>query len=548
MSRVDPLFRDIEALAAFGPRLAGSPAERAAADYIAEELSAAGLSPDVITFDGYVSQPSSGGRVETADSGIFSGKGVAFALTTPPGGLQARLASMDEPGRFDGAIALAKGLPHHAVLAEATNRGAVAVIAISHDDHAHYWQISPLWGSLSQPGHLSRFATIPALQVRSTDGQRLEQIRKEGGSVRLFAETDAGWRRLSMPTVHIAGREPGYLLVGGHFCSWGPGASDNAAGNAVMLALARRYAQSPKPRFGLRIAWWTGHEQGGYAGSAHFSDLHHADLAKHAIGYMSVDNVGSRGAGLWLVQNTGAELAGFANSVRDAIAPPLSEAQQRFAKTLQSRADRDIPATRPARNGDQSFAGAGLPSLQVASWLDEDNPDRVPGTGLPWWWHTDEDTPDRCGRDVLEKDLDIHLALVDGLIDSTSLPLDPRAQADDLLNGLRSYRQAAPSIPALEQLETQARCYRDRLSASSPDEKTTLKLIKCLNEILFHALSATEFDMTRESRILPGLVPALHWWDASEDTRRMIEIRVARAANRIGVALDACNDLLDPQT
>lgn len=547
MSEVDLLFQDIEALVGFGPRLAGSTAERAAAEYIAGQLRAVGLSPEVISFDGYVSQPVVGGRVEVRDNLVFDGKGVAFASTTPPGGLEARLMRLDEPGRLDGAIALVDGLPHHAVLSEAASRGAVAIIAVSRDDHAHYWQISPLWGSPAEPSHISRFATIPAVQVRSSDGRQLENIRQSGGLVRLFAESDVGWRCLSIPMVHITGQEPGYLLVGGHFCSWGPGASDNAAGNALMLALARRYATGPKPRFGLRIAWWTGHEQGGYAGSAHFSDLYHADLVKNGIGYLSVDNVGSRGAGLWLVQNTGAELAKYANAARDSVVPPLSEPQKQFAKTLQSRADRDIPATRPGRNGDQSFAGAGLPSLQVASWLDEDNPDRVPGTGLPWWWHTDEDTPERCGADVLMIDLDIHYALVEGLINSEVLPLDPRAQAEDLLIGLRAYRDAAPSITSLQRLESQVRLYRDRLATWPPDEQTALKLIKRLNEILFHAVSATGFDMTRESRILPGLAPALRWEEAFPDGRRMIEIRVARAVNRIVVALDECSDLLGLQ-
>lgn len=538
------LLRDIEALVAFGPRLAGSPAERLAAGYIADELRSAGLAPEVLEFDGYISQPAAHGRLVIPDGCTLAGKGVAFAASTPPGGLTARMARLDDPGRLDGAIALVEGLPHHAVLLAAASRGAVAVIAISKDNNAHYWQISPLWGSPAAAGQIDRFAPIPALQIRRSDGIALEDLRQRGAVVTLFAEVNAGWKRLSMPTVQIDGHEPGYLLVGGHFCSWGPGASDNAAGNALMLDLARHYAKGPKPRFGLRLAWWTGHEQGGYAGSSHFSDLYHGDLSQNAIGYLSVDNVGSRGAHLWLVQNTGAELDAFANRVRNSLVKPLSPAQSRFATTLHSRADQNIPASRPARNGDQSFSGIGLPSFQIASWLDDDNPDRIPGTGLPWWWHTDDDKPERCGADVLETDLAIHHALVDGLINAAALPLDPLTQAHDLVTVLSTYRDAASAICTLDQLLAEAELYRQHLAGPRLPERTALALVKRLNSVLFHAVSPTEFDMTRESRLLPGLQPALLWADAGQDEQRMIEISVLRAANRISQALSDCRVLL----
>lgn len=540
------LLRDIAALVAFGPRLAGSPAERAAAGYIVDALTAEGLSPELLSFEGYVSQPAAAGSVAAADGRRIPGKGVAFAASTPPGGLTAPLGRLDAPGRLDGRIALVRGLAHHAVLEAASARGAVGVIGISAEDNAHYWQISPLWGSPTGPDQLARFASIPALQVSRSDGERLEALRQTGDPVRLVAEVVAGWRPLTMPTVQIPGREPGYLLVAGHFCSWGPGASDNAAGNALMLDLARHFARGPQPRFGLRLLWLTGHEQGGYAGSGFFSDLHHTDLARNAIGYVNVDNVGSRGAGLWLVQNTSAELDAFARQVRDRLVPPLTPAQRRFGASLQKRADRDIPVSRPARNGDQSFAGIGLPSLQIASWLDEDHPDRIPGTGLPWWWHTDADTADKCGADVLATDRALHRALVDGLINADRLPFDLAAQADDLLTALAVYQEAAPEIPALARIGTAARDYRARLAAVTPDDATALALVKRLNGVLFHALSETEFDMTRDSRLLPGLAPALGWTAADADGRRMIAIRVTRAANRILRALDDCRGLLGP--
>ena len=355
---------------------------------------------------------------------------------------------------------------------------------------------------------------------------------------------DSGWRRVVMPTVSIPGREAGELLIGGHYCSWGPGATDNAAGNALMLNLARRHAGGPRPRFGLRLAWWTGHEQGGYAGSAHFADVFHDVLAAHALAYLSVDNVGSRGATIWQVQNTGAELHDYATGIRDRLAP-LDPAAAGFARTLlPARKDRGIPASRPARNGDQSFGGLGLASLQVASWLAEDAADRIPGTGLPWWWHTDEDKPAYCDHAVLARDLAVHVALVEGLVNAQTLPIDPAAQARDLVAALQAVVESAPELAFAAELLALAETYADSVATRALSDGQRVALTKTLNPVLFHGLSATEFDMTRQSALLPGLSAALDWPGLPAEQRRFAEIGLRRAANRVAAAIRSALSLL----
>jgi hypothetical protein len=82
-----------------------------------------------------------------------------------------------------------------------------------------------------------------------------------------------------------------------------------------------------------------------------------------------------------------------------------------FGKALiKELAGQTVSYERPVRAGDQSFWGAGVPSLLMGSsmrpkgqrWL-------VGGSGFGWWWHTEADTLDKVDRDVLVRDAGIYL-------------------------------------------------------------------------------------------------------------------------------------------
>lgn len=69
-----------------------------------------------------------------------------------------------------------------------------------------------------------------------------------GATVTLVAETRAAWQPVCMPLVHIPGREDRFLLMSAHFCTWAQGgATDNVAGAALLLELARRCASGSRP-------------------------------------------------------------------------------------------------------------------------------------------------------------------------------------------------------------------------------------------------------------------------------------------------------------
>jgi carboxypeptidase Q len=118
---------------------------------------------------------------------------------------------------------------------------------------------------------------------------------------------------------NIAGEIPGtdkadeIVMLGAHFDSWhgGTGATDNAAGSAVMLEALRILKQTGvKLRRTVRIGLWTGEEEGLLGSKAyvkeHFADPQTMELrSEHAklSGYFNVDNGTGTIRGIYLQGN-----------------------------------------------------------------------------------------------------------------------------------------------------------------------------------------------------------------------------------------------------
>ena len=104
------------------------------------------------------------------------------------------------------------------------------------------------------------------------------------------------------------------VMLGAHFDSWhtGTGATDNAAGSAVMLeALRLIKATGLRPRRTIRIGLWTGEEQG-LLGSRAYVKAHFGDPQTHQMiqpaydrlaGYFNVDNGTGAIRGVYLQKN-----------------------------------------------------------------------------------------------------------------------------------------------------------------------------------------------------------------------------------------------------
>src|SRR5690606_8249317 len=115
-------------------------------------------------------------------------------------------------------------------------------------------------------------------------------------SLYLRTEVDTGWRTIPLLTADLPGTmEDTFVLFAGHVDSWHYGAMDNASANAVMLEIARILA-GQRLYHGVRLAFWSGHSHGRYAGSAWYADHFFAELDRRCVAHVYIDSVGGRGA------------------------------------------------------------------------------------------------------------------------------------------------------------------------------------------------------------------------------------------------------------
>ena len=145
------------------------------------------------------------------------------------------------------------------------------------------------------------------------------------------------------------------VMLGAHFDSWhaGTGATDNAAGSAAMLEAVRILkATGLKPKRTIRIALWTGEEQGLIGSRAwvreHFGarDSLKADAAKFSA-YFNLDN------------GTGAIRGVFEQG--NAAAAPIFNA---WMKPFEDKGVKTVTLANTGGTDHLSFDGIGLPGFQ----------------------------------------------------------------------------------------------------------------------------------------------------------------------------------------
>ncbi len=113
--------------------------------------------------------------------------------------------------------------------------------------------------------------TIPTVVLRNEDFGRIARLMKMGRPVELEFDirntTHPEGRTQYNTTAEIVGtdKKDEVIMLGGHLDSWhsATGATDNATGCAVMMEAARILkAIGVKPRRTIRVALWSGEEQG----------------------------------------------------------------------------------------------------------------------------------------------------------------------------------------------------------------------------------------------------------------------------------------------
>lgn len=113
--------------------------------------------------------------------------------------------------------------------------------------------------------------TLPGIELAAEDYRRLARLAKSGSAPQLEIDSnvrfdDSDTRAYNI-IAEIPGTDPkaGYVMAGAHFDSWvaADGATDNAAGSAVVMEAARIIKSlGVRPKRTIRFVLWSGEEQG----------------------------------------------------------------------------------------------------------------------------------------------------------------------------------------------------------------------------------------------------------------------------------------------
>lgn len=266
---------------------------------------------------------------------------------------------------------------------------------------------------------------VPTVVMRNEDYGRIWRLLADNTPVSL--EFDIRNRTIPEGTTsyntigEIVGtdKKDEVIMLGGHLDSWhaATGATDNAIGCAIMMEAARILkAVGARPRRTVRVALWSGEEQGLLGSQAyvkeHFGTFENPkpNYAKFG-GYFNIDSGTGRARGMSVFGP-----AGGASVLREAIAP---FAEYGVVGALNSR-------SRGLGGSDHtSFNQAGLPGIGVQ---------QDPIEYGSHTWHTNLDTYERIIEDDVKKSAIVIAAAVYQL-----------AMRDELLP--RYSKEEMPALP-----------------------------------------------------------------------------------------------------
>lgn len=448
-------------------------------------------------------------------------------------------------GDVAGKFVLTEGFPMPGKVADLEERGAHGVVCIAPGERIHEGICTSIWGSPDLTSW-SRQPGIPVVSVSNPDGLRvIEQLRDGEATATVVAEHEHGWRRIPVLVAELEGTvEPErFVLAHGHLDSWHVGIGDNATGDATLLELARVLGQHRDAlQRTVRIAWWSGHSHGRYAGSAWFADEFALDLERNCICHINCDSPGCRDADVFEDVYWMAETEGFTrNAIRD----------------FTGLASEGRP---PLRAGDISFNNLGLStffmlsSTMPAALRQQKGYYAVGGCGGNIEWHTEADTLDIADRDRLLRDIRLYAGSTFRAASLPVHPLDFRATVVQIEEVLASFGERAAGLVDLTGTFARAQSLRSALdglydvadTATSVEEArpvndALLKIGRALVRVLYSKSGTYRQDPALDIPLLPEFAAAADAVGAVPDG--VLRTEFLRARNRLDAALDEATEL-----
>ncbi|TLS36269.1 M28 family peptidase [Pseudalkalibacillus caeni] len=424
-------------------RLSGSEEELRAFQYAKQVLDSCGLETNLSFHDGFISLPI---HAELhVDGESFTCITHSMATSTGEEGVGGELVFIDLEAdesllNVENRLALLEGIATPGAVEILENAGAIGAIFIN-GPITHEMIVSRVWGNPT-PETKKILPKLPVVSVTTKEGDVLKQKLNESErpvSVWMKTEVDTGWRKIPTLIADLKGEvEPEkFVLFSGHIDSWHYGAMDNGGANATMLEVARVLTENDiKLRRSLRLAFWSGHSHGRYAGSTYYCDNNWEDLYENCVLHVYADSLGGKGATILGESNCMVETKDFGGE---------------FVEKLTGEA---FTGKRFGRGGDQSLWGNGIPALFMGLSEQPKGDDLASRTlvklfggnksgGFGWWWHTTEDTIDKLDPENLKRDCQIYTAVISDACTRQIIPVNQAAAARELKAALEAYQEQA---------------------------------------------------------------------------------------------------------
>ena len=554
-------------------RLSGTPEERRAVALLTERLDAWGVPYTLYEPECFISLPGpSTVRLDEPDGTSFRAKTAAMGASTDGNEISGELVyiSSDDGNQagdvFDigvsfggqdvrGKIVLSEGFASPGKLVDVMAAGALAGIFINPGEAIHEGICTPIWGTPDLDNQ-DQQPTIPVLAVNHDAGQELIAAAKRHARVAVSTRLDTGWRTIPVLVAEIPGATvpDEFVLLHGHLDSWYEGVADNATGDASMLELARLFWDKRQHLArGLRVAWWSGHSHGRYAGSTWYADQFAIDLARNCVAQVNCDSPGAR----------------WANTYNELTA--MSETEP-FVDTVIRETTGIVPQTeRPPRAGDYSFNGIGLTGFYMLSSTMSDELRRekgyyaVGGCGANIEWHTEGDLIEIADQDILLRDIRMYAASLLRLLNAGAIPFDFRRTTAEFAATLKADQEAAgsafdfsPAQAALADLNTALDTFYAHAPVdSAPDRPEARRfsfaqrrLGRLLIPVNYSRAEAFRHDPALGVPPLPDLDPAKRLAAAADDAGRtgVIRAHLTRGQNRLVWALMQATEVVTAAT
>lgn len=332
-------------------RYSGTDDGEAAVSYLENKLQSYGVSYEKCQYHGFFSLPvdaqvTVSGKTFSLIADVYSAPAEALSgqLFYDAWSEQPTRTPLEEDARFasfhDKLILTWDGRGTFARRAMDAGAKGILHICATKGNYIHHSNIGVAWGTpgLDEAPYM-RF--LPSAGIKRADGEELIALLKKepslSGSLTIHMDTQI--RPTSMVIAEIPGETEDFLLVSGHYDSWYEGITDNAGSDAILLEYARILQTHQKElKRGVKIAWWSGHSDGRFSGSAWYCDSHWEELHAHCSAHINLDLTGcknseqivARTAGTEGLAYTGALIEKYTGTTPASYIPMIRGADQSF--------------------------------------------------------------------------------------------------------------------------------------------------------------------------------------------------------------------------